>query len=237
MKKNKKDISEDLLSRLAILVLLVIAMFLSFLLVGVIKLNHINHESLKQYMNNRNKLEEVTTEPIEVDTSKYGDIQDVEIGETSKRLSDQCNEGCNLKINSGGITYYYLINKNYMNGKYFLSIVKDNKAIIHNKDIGQNVVNLQILYYFGYLTFYNTYVDQYFSYDYAVSVDSNNNHDEFISLNSNEMEFTANGLVYYYDLCEEGKSYKIKAVRKPLSGKTTIMNQEEVDFPWCESVK
>ena len=236
MKKKNNELDEYLLSRFAILVLLIIVLILSCLMVGIIKLNHINKDSIKEFENHKNKFDIISND-IEIDTSIYGDIQDIEINDSSTRLYDNCMDGCNLRINSGGIPFYYLVNKNYLNGKYTLSIVKDNKAIIYNKDIGESVINLQILYYFNYLTLYNTYIDNTFKYDYAISVDSNNNYDEFTSLNSNEMEFSSKGITYYYDLCDKDKAYKIKAVRKPLSNKTYIISKSEEEFTWCESVK
>ena len=234
MRKNKKEVSELLLKRIAIVILLVIVISLSFLCAGVIKLNHINHDSIKQFYANRNVFTDTIKkeEPIIIDTSNIEDIITVQVDDTSMRLNDYCIDGCNIKVDSGGIYYYYLIKKED-NNKYILNLVKDNKSIVYKKDLGESVVNLQVLYYAGYLTLYNTYVDNFFVYDYAVSVDSNNKYDEFISLNSNEMEFSSKGVVYYYDLCENDKSYKVKAVRKPFDENSYLVEKIEADFNWC----
>ena len=232
-KKQKKEVSELLLKRLAIIILLLIVIILSLICTGVIRLNHINHESIKKYNANRNRFDDVVKDnSVAVDTSKLSNIIELSIEENSTRLSDYCNENCNIKISSGGIYFYYIIEEN-IKGNYDLTIVKDNKSIIYKKNIGQSLVNLQILYYMGYLTLYNTYADDYFTYDYSIVVDSNNNYDEYTSLNSNEMEFSGSGIVYYYDLCEKDKSYKVKAVRKPFNEKTYILTKSEDNFPWC----
>lgn len=234
MKKKKKEVSELLLKRLAIIILLVIVISLSLICAGIIKLNHINHDSIKKFNANRNRFDdiEVVDNSVEIDTSKLSNVLDVFIDESSTRLYDTCVDNCNIRINEGGIYYYYLIEKN-IKDKYELTIVKDNKSIIYKKNIGENLINLQILYYMGYLTLYNTYADEFFTYDYSIVVDSNNNYDEYTSLNSNEMEFSGKGIIYYYDLCEKDKSYKIKAIRKPFNETTYILTKNEEKFPWC----
>ncbi len=234
MKKKRKEVSESLLKTIAIIILLVIAVSLSIIFTGVIKLNHINHNSIKEFYLNRNifKEDNKKDEYIEIDTSNIEDLINITIDDNSKRLYDICVDGCNLKVNSGGIAFYYLIDINE-NDKYILSIVKDNRSIIYKKDIGKTLANLQLLYYAGYLTLYNTYVDDFFIYDYSVVVDSNNKYDEYISLDSSEMEFSSKGIVYYYDLCEDNKSYKIKAVRKPFDEKSYILDKTETNYTWC----
>ena len=234
MAKKKKEVSELLLKRLAIIILLVIVIILSLICTGVIRLNHINHDSIKTFNANKNRFYdiEVKDNSVEVDTSKLSDVVTLTVYESSTRLYDYCNDNCNIEVNTGGIYFYYIVEKN-IKGNYDLTIVKDNKSIIYKKNIGNNVVNLQLLYYMDYLTLYNTYSDEFFTYDYAVAVDSNNKYDEYTSLNSNEMEFSGKGIVYYYDLCEKDKSYKIKAVRKPFDESTYILTKNEEKFPWC----
>ena len=47
-KSKKKEVSEDLLKDIAILVLIVITVSLSLICLGTIKLSHINKESIKE---------------------------------------------------------------------------------------------------------------------------------------------------------------------------------------------
>ena len=240
-KSKKKEVSEDLLKDIAILVLIVITVSLSLICLGTIKLSHINKESIKEYEKNHNYFDVVKEidNYLEVDASKFGNLINLDVTEESTRLYDTCHESCNLKINYGGIDYYYFINKKYDTGYYFLTIVKDNKAIIYNKELGNSIVNLQVISYLGYITIYNTIMieDLPYDYDYAIMVDSNLNKDEFSSLFAREMSFTDQGIVYYYDLCEKDTSYKIKAIRKPFNDKAKILDKTEENFSWCNSVK
>lgn len=241
MKRRKKQVSENILKRLAILILLVIVISLSFICIGVIRINHLNHESIKEFNRNRNYFDVVkeVDNHLEVDTSKFGNLIDIEVNENSTRLYDICHESCNLRINFGGIDYYYFVNKNYSNSYYYLTIVKDNKAIIYNRDLGNSIVNLQLIHYMGYITLYNTISTDELSYDYdyALVVDSNLNKDEFSSLYSREMSFTNEGITYYYDICESGKAYKIKAIRKPFEENAKFIEKIDADYEWCNSVK
>ena len=241
MKKRKKQVSEYILKRLAILILLVIVISLSFICIGVIRINHLNYESIKEFNRNKNYFDVVkeVDKHLEVDTSKFGNVIDIDVNESSTRLYDTCHESCNLKINFGGIDYYYFVNKNYSTGYYFLTIVKDDKAIVYNRDIGNSIVNLQLIHYMGYITLYNTIVmdDLPYDYDYALVVDSNLNKDEFSSLYSREMSFTNEGIIYYYDVCESGKAYKIKAIRKPFDENAKFLEKIDAEFEWCNSVK
>jgi len=233
MKRKKKEVSETLLKRISIIILLVIVISLSIMCAGVIKLHHLNHESIKKFNNNKNVFKDIETNDtsVEINTSSIGNIVDIMIEDNSLRVSDYCTDGCNLRVNSGGIYFYYLIRKE--NNKYILTIAKDDRSIIYDKNIGESITNLQLLYYMDYLTLYNTYIDEFFTYDYAISVDSNNKYDEYSSLNSNEMEFSGKGIIYYYDLCEKDNSYKIKAIRKPFDEHTYIISKSEEKFDWC----
>lgn len=241
MRKRKKEVSEDLLKDIAILILIVISVSLSLICLGTIKLTHINQESIKEYNENHNFFDVVkeVDNHLVVDTSKFGNLIEVDVTESSTRLYDTCHESCNLKINFGGIDYYYFINKKYNTGYYFLTIVKDDKAIVYNKELGNSIVNLQLIHYMGYITLYNTIMieDLPYDYDYALMVDSNLNKDEFSSLFAREMSFTDKGIVYYYDLCENNNSYKIKAIRKPFDKNAKILEKTEENFSWCNSVK
>jgi hypothetical protein len=91
----------------------------------------------------------------------------------------------------------------------------------------------------GYITLYNTISTDELSYDYdyALVVDSNLSKDEFSSLYSREMSFTGEGIIYYYDVCESGKAYKIKAIRKPFEENAKCIEKIDADFEWCNSVK
>jgi hypothetical protein len=51
------------------------------------------------------------------------------------------------------------------------------------------------------------------------------------------MSFTGEGIIYYYDICESGKAYKIKAIRKPFEENAKFIEKTDADFEWCNSVK
>ena len=165
----------------------------------------------------------------------YYDTSNLQYTEVSLQgkisVEDTCDGTCNIKVGS----YYFLLSNEDNN--YKLKIVTNNK-LVTTKDMGNSITHAYISSYEGNLYFYNIIENDSFKYDYMIIVDSNNRTDEFISLESNELEITDKGIIYYYDTCSKdtpNNAYKVKAIRKPFSSNPNEISRAEKNYSWCSN--
>lgn len=222
-KKESKKFNKTL-----VFTIVIMALFISIISVEIITitLDNKNRESLlDSYIPNIKAYKYYS-----VDDNKFTEVNvsdDTLIGEL-------CNDGCNLKVNHKGEKYYYMVL--YSNKTYRLNLIKDNHVIASSLDLGESISDAYFKIYKDYLVFYNKIESNDYEYDYALVSDRDSNVDEFTSLNSGELEFTKDGIIYYYDVCASGDekvSQKVKAIRKPFNISPKAISREIVDLPWC----
>lgn len=223
----KKQVSKKF-NKTLVFTIVIMALFITIISIEIITvtLNNKTHEKiLDKYIPN-------------VKSYKYYSIDDNKFNEVNvlsdALVGDMCTDGCNLKVNYKNKKYYYMIT--YNKESYHLSLIIDNRVIVSRKNIGTNITDSYFRDYMGYLAFYNKIDADNYEYDYVLVSDKNSNIDEFTSLNSGELEFTDEGIIYYYDECGNGtdkESQKIKAIREPFNISPKVLDRENVEFSWC----
>lgn len=166
---------------------------------------------------------------------KYYEIDDKRFQEINPSekifINEMCVNGCNLKVKKYNAMYYYMITHN--NEGYKLNMIKNNQVILSSKSLGYSLDKAYFTEYLDYVVFFNVIDDGVFTYDYANVFDESTHVDEFTSLSSEELEFTSNGIIYYYDACEEEAGKIIKAIRKPFSVNPQIIDAFIGELDWC----
>lgn len=231
-KRNKQEINK--LSNMAAFTIVIIIMFMTIIGIEVITVTYENKNNEK--LLNRNRMTtNVTTVPKKYDTSNLN-FKSISLENTDTKLSSICEKGCNLDITMYGFNYKYIIKHNNRTSNYTLDIVKEEKAILEDKNLGQDISDLSIVNYSNYMVLKNIIIKDEYKYDYALFLDNRDLYDEFSSLNANEMEFTENGIIYYYDVCgvsENGNARKVKAIRVPYSKAPAVISSETTNYSWC----
>lgn len=231
MKKNKKE--NKRLSNVAAFIIVIMIMFMSIVcveLITVIYSEKINNDLTNTLNNNTNSEEDEK----KYDTSALN-YTEIELSDLKYGIGDACLNDCNFKVNMYGEEYFYIIKKG-ITEEYNLTIVKNNKILLENKTIGNNLEKAYFINYMNYILFYNMIEDGTYIYDDVLIVDNRGYVDEFASLNNYELELTENGIIYYYDTCyQEGNTNakKIKAIRIPYSKNPTEIGSELTNFDWC----
>ena len=218
-RKKKED------SKLIYVILIVFIMFVFIILAEII--------IFKKYINrDTSYVNSLFNSHINDNYYDTSNIQYTEVSLQDKiSITSTCDGVCNIKVG----TYYFLLSNE--NNKYKLNIVNDNK-LITTKDLGDNIDHAYISSYEGNLYLYNIITNDTFKYDYMIIIDSNNRTDEFISLESNELEINDQGIIYYYDVCNNHdfyNAYKIKAIRKPFSSHAEELDRVDKNYPWCSN--
>ncbi len=227
-KENRK------LNNMALFVVVVMILFMSIVSIELITILYRDREAAKitPVTNDIKKDEQNNTYDISNLT-----FTDLTLTNEATSLQDMCSNGCNIKISMYGMDYYYIIE--YTDGSYIMNIVKDNTRLLSDKNLGTSIANAYFRNYMNYIMFYNIIEDTNFRYDYANVIDNRASLDEFSSLDSGEMEFTEEGIIYYYDVCENNgdganNAKKVKAIRLPFSLTPSVISTEYVDYSWCE---
>ncbi len=208
--------------------IVIMALFISIISIEIITITLSNKNTeglLDNYIPNKKAYQYYS-----IDDDKFNGVQVDD--ETS--IGTMCTAGCYLKVNDLGVNYYYMITHN--SEGYKLNIIKNNRVILSGKSLGNYIENAYFKKYMDYIVLYNTIDDGTYEYDYALILDENANIDEFTSLNSNEIEFTSDGIIYYYDVCADeslGESQKIKAIRKPFNISPKALEKEYKEYTWC----
>lgn len=222
-KKESKKFNKTL-----VFTIVIMALFISVISIEIITvtLNNKNREDLlNSYMPNLKAYKYYS-----VDDSKFSEVEVLD--ETP--IGEMCTEGCDLKVNHQDENYYYMIIFN--DNTYKMNLIRDNHVIVSSINLGESIDDAYFKIYKDYIVLYNKIISDDYEYDYALVSDSDSNIDEFTSLNSNEMEFTNDGIIYYYDVCaneKDNESHKIKAIRKPFNISPKAISSETVELSWC----
>lgn len=233
MKKRSKQ-ENNKLSNMASFTIVIMVMFMTIIGIEVITVSYENKNN-ERILSRGRITTEVTTPPRKYNTSNLR-FTNISLDNNDTNLSDICLSGCNLDILMYGFHYKYIIKHNTRTLDYTLDIVKEEKAILEDKNLGQDISRLSITNYANYIVLKNIVNKSEYNYDYALFLDNRDLYDEFSSLNANEMEFTENGIIYYYDQCgvnEAGNAKKVKAIRVPYSKNPAVISSEVTNFPWC----
>lgn len=229
--KNKDNRT---LNNMAVFTLVIIIMFMSIICIELITVIY-SQKIDNHYVEKLN-----TTIPTKKDDTYDTTglkFTNVEIGEEKVFIADKCSNGCNLNIKMYGMNYKYIIKKS--EGEYILNVIKDNKLLLSDKNLGTKIEDAYFINYLNYIMFYNQINDGTYEYDYANVVDNRSSLDEFTSLGVNEFELTQEGIVYFYDVCGKQEDSLtngslVKAIRMPFSLNPKVINTEGVNFNWCE---
>lgn len=227
MKKNRKNTEYNVM----IFITLILAISISIICIQIIYRNQLNKYDADIIEKNSKK--DLNMETI-YDTSKLKFIN-VSLMETISELKNTCVNSCNLDIKDYYRDYKLIIEKKD-DGVYMLDVVSKNRAIIRNKKLGTNVEHLYVMLYFGNLVLFNQIENETYVYDYALILDANGKIDEISSVEANEMKFTQDGIIYYYEECENDYSKsasKIKARRYPYKEIAEIMGSQDKEYDWC----
>jgi hypothetical protein len=133
---------------------------------------------------------------------------------------------------------YYVIAKG--NDGYVLNIYNDKDRLLSSRAIGSQdgLGSTYFIIYNNNVSIFSVINDGEYEYDASYIVNSSGNTDVFTSLGKDELQFTDNGIIYFYDTCikseDEGTNgQRIKAVRMPFSKAPSILNVENDNFTWC----
>lgn len=219
MKKKKQD------SKLINAILIIFVMFVFIIIAEVIIVNkYLNRD--KSY---QKSLFSTKTNDLYYNTDDLTDVKRLP-NPNKVYINDICTGDCNMYING----YYLILRSN--NEKLEFKIVKDNK-LLFTKVLGNKLENPYVDMYNGYITFYTIVNTDSFVYDYVVMVNDKKYIDEFTSLESNEIEFTDDGIIYYTYSCnknnDEYNSYKVKKIRKPFSKNSKDLDKTAKNYSWC----
>lgn len=210
-------------TKLFIYTILLFAIFMSIVSFNVISASlSLKDTNFKRYVNGHSEYKF-----YEIDDKRFQKIDAHE----KVFINEMCSNGCNLKVEKYNSTYYYMITHN--NEGYKLNMIKNNQVILNSKSLGYYLDKAYFVEYLDYVVFFNEIDDGVRSYDYANVFDESTHVDEFTSLSSEELEFTSDGIIYYYDACEEEPGKIIKAIRRPFSAKTKIIDAFIGELDWC----
>ena len=224
MAKNKKEEN-----KLIYFILIVFIMFVFIIIAEVIIVNkYINRD--KQYELN---LFSSKMNNTYYNTDDLEDVKEVELTTEKKYVVDVCGttDPCNIKINN----YYIVLSSE--DGRFYIDVAKNNELMFTRK-IGTKLENTAVFSYDGNVAFYNVITSDSFVYDYLLLIGTNAT-DEFISLESNEIELTEDGVIYYVDECNKpdapSNANKVKLIRKPFSGRVKEIDRISKNYPWCSN--
>lgn len=219
---------------MAAFTVVIIIMFMTIIGIEVITVTYENKANEELLSRNRTTTRP-TTAPRKYDTSNLN-FTSISLENTETNLKSTCEAGCNLDTLMYGYHYKFIIKHNNRTKEYILDVIKDEKAILEDKNLGQDISDLSLVNYSNYIVLKNIITKDSFKYDYALFFDNRDLYDEFSSLNDHEMEFTENGIIYYYDVCgvtDSGNARKVKAIRVPFSKTPAVISSEITNFSWC----
>lgn len=232
-KVNKKKDTREKMSatRVARFVLVLMVMFASVVTIEIITVVQMSKADTDAIL---------SLDKVPVNYIKYMDngrtFKQLEVSSDRTFIKYGCEAGCNLKVDAYGEEYKYLLEKN-SKGEYLLSIVNDDVYVTYKENIGVSLRQAYFTIYKSYLTFVTVVDKDDLEYDHVIMIDNKNTVDKFTSLNANEMEFTDEGISYYYDNCITDMSLTnaelIRAQRLPFSKDVKVLQSSYINFDWC----
>ncbi len=216
---------------LAIFIIVIMILSMSYICIELIAIKMAGKEKDK-YIKNINM--HIDRKKNTFDTSAL-EFKALKFDESKKKIAEGCAHGCNLESSIDDHSFQYVFTKD--EGNYILNVVYDKHILLSDKNLGKSLEKAYFSFYQNSILFFNEYQDETYLYDYATTVNYDGSLDEFSSLGHEELEFTENGIIYYYDVChkesEEHDQY-IKAIRMPYSLDAQILEKSEAEFSWCK---
>lgn len=217
---------------IVVVVLIIAVLIIGFETITINYNSRKREDKLSKSAHENNETNAVTKKGI-YDTSnikfKVIKIDNLDVG-----IEDICFDGCNLSIEGAGV--FFIIKKNMESSQYKLDLVYNNNTLLENHSLGLSLVDAFLKNYGDNLVLSMKIKEDKFFYDYALFISRDGRIDEISSLDANEMEFLENGIVYYYDVCDEvvkGVGRKVKAIRAPFSETPAIISSSPANFEWC----
>lgn len=168
------------------------------------------------------------------DTSNL-EFEKIKLDEDKKSIKDLCEHGCSIESSIDDYNFQYVIQKE--EGEYILNVVYESRILLSDKKLGKSLEKAYFRFYLNSILFFNEIDEGVYNYDYATTVNYDASLDEFTSLGSDELEFSENGIIYYYDVCHkenETRDKLIKAIRMPYSLDASIIDTIDSEFSWCK---
>lgn len=225
----KKKVSEESLNKVAVFTLVIMVLFMSIVaieLIVIIYSEKINVSNLK------NRETTTTTSKVYVDDGVS--FKKIDVTKEPTYVNNICKKGCKLVTNELGVEYKFIIEQ--VNDSYVLSVVSGKKYLLVSKNIGDSLENTYFMNYLNYVVVGTIVENDQFKYDYAVVLDNKSGIDIFESLDKDEMLFTNEGIIYYYDQCVDGENnaMKVQARRYPFAIDPVILDYKDTNYTWCD---
>ena len=215
-------------NNIAVAMIVLLVLIISVVCVEIIITNFIEVNNRRVLMNSN------------IDYVKNQEFTEVVVNEKATFLENHCpDKDCYLSVDyfkSGKL--YFAITKG--NDGYILNIYSEKDRILSSRKIGNenNIKGTYLMVYNNNVVLFSLVEDGEYVYDAAFFVNESFNTDIFTSIEKDELQFTDNGVIYYYDTCMESEDnstngQRIKAVRMPFSKAPSILNVENDNFTWC----
>ena len=224
-----KKISDDKLNKLALFTLIIMVLFMSIIsmeLIVIVYTEKINTEAISDWTTTKKTSKQYVDDGVE--------FKKIRVTGEPTYVTNICKKGCKLKTDLIGVEYKYIIK--VINGDYILDIVKDTKYLLKDKNLGKTIENTYFLNYLNYVVLGTIVKDDNFEYDLAYVLDNKGLIDKFESLDRDELMFTADGVVYYYDECigNGTNANKVQALRYPFVVEPEILDKVSINYSWCK---
>ena len=224
-----KRIQDKKVSNLVVAVVILLVLIISVICVEIIIANFIDINN-KRILLNEN-----------LNYVQKKEYTSVEVSDKPVFVKDLCTDKtCYLKVNYfEQMPLYYVIAQG--NEGYVLNIYNDKDRLLSSRAIGSkdSLAGTYFIIYNNNVSIFSVINDGKYEYDACYIVNSSGNTDVFTSLGKDELQFTDNGIIYYYDACyqtedENTNGQRIKALRMPFSKAPSIIDVANDNFTWCE---
>lgn len=229
MKKNKKSIHR--VSTSVAFSIVILALFTTILGIEVITISYSANQESDLINNSSSFLLQTPKNGKYYDTSNLT-FTSIVLTTNDTNIGNLCDNGCNISTMYNNNTYKFIIKKNTTTNEHTLDVVRDDKALFEDKELGSDINDLTLVQYKDLLVIKGTISENGYHYDNAIFI-NNQSYDEISSLDAYEIEFTDDGVIYYYDECGE-VSKKIKALRMPFSEDVIKKSEEFKELLWCK---
>ena len=215
-------------SNLAVAVVVLLVLIISVICVEIIIANFIEVNNRRILLNEN------------IDYVLKQEYSNMNLIETPIFIDDYCKEkDCYLKVSYfEDMPLYYVITKG-LNG-YVLNIYSDKERLLSSRAIGSvdSLKGTYMMIYNNNVVIATVVNDGKYEYDASYLVNASGNTDVFTSIGKDEIQFTDNGILYFYDTCYKTEDsstngQRIKAVRMPFSKAPSILSVENDNFTWC----
>ncbi len=216
------------LNNAAVAVIVLLVLIISVVCVEIIITNFIEINNRRVLMNGN------------IDYVLNQDFKGIFVDEKPVFLEEHCKEkDCYLSVDyfKTGVLYYAI---SKTNEGYVLNVYSEKDRLLSSRRIGtkDSLKGTYMMVYNNNVVLFSLVEEEDYIYDASYIVNDSFNTDVFTSIGRDELQFTDNGIIYFYDTCikseDEGTNgQRIKAVRMPFSKAPSILNVENDNFTWC----